>query len=1754
MKIRPALILTLLLLIIGSAHASDAKVYNKVMAEFGKHENRLPGTDGYYKSIDALESALKEAGLSPQRQTYNTLSPVTKKCSLKVDGKEIGSVFPLGPNGVSPTTTGGSEITGHLVYLGGGTLDEMNGKKVEGSIAMLDMSSSRMAQVFSQGAKAVIFIGDEKATQWQVSEHFTILPASIPRLYMSRETATKNNLFAKAESAALVSLDIATNWKDSEGVNLWLQIPGAAGKEFGMGAEEAIILSTTLDTFGVVPDLCPGQREAANVALLAQIAANLSESKPDRSIVIAFFGSHYNSQDGARHFFWAVNKANTDSSNRDPLDMRLGFYKEELGELNQRLDLLQNPDLLASDNGVLTKILQEMRRKLDTWSNEINFSLRQIAIKQLEEGLNKDPETIREFYRLKREKRIWNEMKRQLILKEIDKPQPLIDINYVNDWPALCVNLYKGNEKDASELEQRTWKALTGAARDTIESAVKEIHKAGKDKATPITEEQQQEILDALNAIVDVKSNFSKQEDFATAKTNYNTDRLVDNFTRLSSSETEFLNRLLLDTVLDGTVIGCIDYQPHFRLLVKAVSEDLNTRKSEVETFIRHNAAHTTLAEAMITPKGVKKIVGHYNLDFANDKDKWIPAVTSDTGVVLNKAASLGVCLKNLSAMSDIYQSSVGENVDNGIFLPALKGTYKPVSLAIPGHKMFPISISNGIGCFSYNFMTTGDPLNRDELPVRGQYSLNGLAGQLTQFFTGLAKDERISMKCPFLPQSIKNDTVFVRENGKSRGYMFHNIAKGSIESEGTAWHGIGVYFNPGRDTMAKPAAGQTRLTFSRIYGDGCTFAPLVCNPIWGDYYFAVHYDEKGELDRISDSAKRNRLFFAKGGAFFRPINQLGYDIPKPAKILNAKNNSTFKMSMNMRSVDLSVFYLDKHLNYKYIGNGLTILGSIDENPKGLGVELDPVEMISSNTNLQSSLDYKILNKERLDALIKRNIRNQSIQKLWTEAEEHSINASEERKVKATGPAAANEFYSMALGQRAYTPLHNAANDMVQAVIILMILSIPFAFAMERLLLGFTTIYKQIGGFTFMFLSTFGILYFFHPAFSLADAPTMIFLAFVIILLSGLVIFIVMSKFRHEIKAMQGLVSKVHSAQSEGSTALASILIGISGMRNRPLKTMLTAATIVLLTFTILVFSSFSSREGVFKTYIGQGSGLDRIEIHRPSFLSIPGMFTESCEIINRDSYEVYHRNAMYNDPLSRKFASSSPITIIALNPKSGKTLGLKAMLGIQPGELKHNKALEKILPGMGKFAIVESQDKAGKNTANALPPIYLSEIAAKTLSLSKGDKVLILGKAYAYADNFDNSLLQNYSNLDDTKLLPPDYDATLKENDISSGSNNEMLAESLENIDTSSFVWTPTDQTAITTFEALQEEDSLHNFMTLYPKGNADIDKTAHSIAQVFIGPIFSKSPAGAEQFFFTRALEGSGMSEIVVPLILGGLIIFSSLLGSIVDREKEIFTYSALGLAPPDVAALFFAESSVYAVLGGMGGYLFSQLIAKLLTFLASLNLFTAPEMNFSALSSIYTILLVMATVILSTIYPALKAGKSANPGVARKWKMPAPDGNLMKFIFPFTVSASDLAGVLSFIREHFEAHSDASLGTFASRDVRLFKQASNTGGDESLGIMATLSLAPFDLGVFQHFRLYSKSSDIEGIEEVVIELERVSGPPGAWIRANRKFIDELRNQFLLWRSLPIETIEHYRELTAKTLTEDTNVIDQGNTDGES
>ena len=791
----------------------------------------------------------------------------------------------------------------------------------------------------------------------------------------------------------------------------------------------------------------------------------------------------------------------------------------------------------------------------------------------------------------------------------------------------------------------------------------------------------------------------------------------------------------------------------------------------------------------------------------------------------------------------------------------------------------------------------------------------------------------------------------------------------------------------------------------------------------------------------------------------------------------------------------------------EYIGTGLSLADPFDH----------PV------TPEQTSHDLITLNGGRLDMLRSNHIRAESLEVLNSLADDIRQDAASQKSLRVR-----NSWLDAAssMARRPYIPLVNQIKDLVTAVVVLLLLAIPFAYSLERLLIGTPHIYRQIGWFVLFFGITFSVLYMVNPAFRIAATPIIIFLAFGIILLSSLVIFIMARKLQAEMKKLQGISATVHSADvSRLSTMTAAVHMGISTMRRRPLRTILTAATVVLLTFTILTFASFGSSWGNRVTYKGPLTGPTRIvarhqmfnPINQGVFQMIAGYLSGEGEVVPRywicpTGTEVF---------LATRYSFIN-FERLASDENGDYTVRIASAMGLDSRDIDRQPELRNLFEGQ-----IDLLDSNG---------IFLTDAVAKELNLSPADigkaSVLYLGQKLIYAGKIKDKLA-SYEMLETSSILPVDYLASAAgrtdQFNIKAGQATQSLSE-IPDVESTQFVNYNLDMNVIIPAEVAKRLGGRIHSFTVYPNDLEKAQDLAARIARLSELPTYVGDADGVHRLLFTSLTKTSGLKDLMIPVCLGGLIVFATMLGSVSDREREIYTFSSLGLAPPHVASLFFAEASVYAVIGGMGGYLLGQAVARLVGYLADLGYMSAIDMNYSSTNAIMTILTVMGTVLISTIYPAVKASRSANPGIQRAWKIPQPEGNLYDIMFPFTVSAYDITGVVSFLNEHFESFSDTSLGVFATMQSNIFKQAEN----DMLGIRASVALAPFDLGVTQNFALLSEPSEIEGIDEIRILIWRTSGARGDWIRANRVFINELRRQLLIWRAVPQEITDKYRQST--------------------
>ncbi|MCC7517736.1 MAG: FtsX-like permease family protein [Verrucomicrobiae bacterium] len=884
-------------------------------------------------------------------------------------------------------------------------------------------------------------------------------------------------------------------------------------------------------------------------------------------------------------------------------------------------------------------------------------------------------------------------------------------------------------------------------------------------------------------------------------------------------------------------------------------------------------------------------------------------------------------------------------------------------------------------------------------------------------------------------------------------------------------------------------------------------------------------------------------MFHSQSGRFLGKTLPFGEGFrPSGFSLLNGLTDSAYRR-FHLRYdpfCGVGAFYVEKPMGIKILyqdqlnrENVAMLINCPPGASKGIGFEPgngQPPGPRPPTRNLRddAASDFVNLDETRLNRLRQRNIILNSLESLHARATgalgQARLAASAFRHAMAEGGFS----LAVALERHVYHPVITTTNDMVVAVTFLLVLAIPFSLGVQSLLFATYSVYRKIAAFALVFAATFVVLYFVHPAFAFAATPMIIILAFVVMVMSGGVIWLIGNKFVYEVNKMQGLATAAHALRRGAVGNLgAALSLAISTMRRRPVRTLLTTATVLLLTFTILSFVSVQTEDGISRHPIGVGDAATRLLVHRKVWRSMDRNVLAEMRRLVGPRGDVRGRFWLTEEidlDVSVKGQSSNLRLAIPLLGPDGTRAQASALLTLDSRELELLPALREGLSGrVAEFA-------EGKG-------IYLSPAVARQLSVREGDPVRLRGLRFTVLGTFDPSKIAALRDLDGARLLPVNFVATQQamrfSNKGSAGGGIEastdqqsdledalahLEPQALEAVDPENVVLVPT-----------QSESALGmslKCLTVYPAAGTDLEKLATDLALVNETGAYLNQGGETTLFFYGKKYGVSGTADVLIPLLLGGLIIFSTMLGSVIDREKEIYTFSALGLAPKTIAALFFVEAGVYAVIGGFGGYLLSQVVTRLLEVLAAWGLFRAPEMNYSSSTAIYTILLVMATVMVSTIYPALQAARKATADTRRAWRPPRPEDDTCRFEFPFTISRHDIGGIVCFIREHFATHADRTVGRFAVDAPRIFLESRHG----MPGLSAAIWLQPFDQGISQGFELTARPSEIEEVCEIHVELTRRSGPPTAWERAYRVFLGDMRLQFLLWRTLPDDVRNHY------------------------
>ena len=693
---------------------------------------------------------------------------------------------------------------------------------------------------------------------------------------------------------------------------------------------------------------------------------------------------------------------------------------------------------------------------------------------------------------------------------------------------------------------------------------------------------------------------------------------------------------------------------------------------------------------------------------------------------------------------------------------------------------------------------------------------------------------------------------------------------------------------------------------------------------------------------------------------------------------------------------------------------------------------------------------------------------------------------------------------------RVYPQAQQTANDVVQGVIFYLFLLIPFAYFLERLLFGFSDLKRQLGAAFGIFLVIFFIFSQIHPAFSIgAVNPLIILIAFVMLALSVIVSLLVWGKFEEQLKQFNKSVSGVHKADvGRASIAFAAFALGISNMRRRKERTLLTCLTLVLLTFTVLSFTSI-------------------VNTIRYNDVAAPGTALYNGILLRLPTWDSLQQPAYRL--LSDEYGSRFPVA-----PRAwffGTQQGQQSYLHLTRAHFATDvKGVNGLTPQEAQVTGVDKALTSGRWFSRA--DTYAAVIpqgVATSLQITPSDvgKVTInfSGVPYLVIGIVDAGKLKTIKDLDNEALTPVDYQAQQSQGGGGgaggggAGGGAQGFQEYLH-LDPDNVLYVPYN-TLINLGGDLRS--------VAINMGSAKTTATElQSLMPRLDLNLYAGENGENHRFSAIGATSSQGLINIIIPILIAALIVLNTMLGSVFERVKEIAIFSSIGLSPTNIAMLFIAEALVYGIIGAVSGYLIGQGLAKAISVF---HILPGLYLNFSSTSAELAIGLVVAVVLLSTIFPARKASEVATPAVDRTWKVPEPDGDVWKITLPFAVAGAQANGINQFLAEWFRAYEEQSVGDFLTQGIETTTES--VGGVDAYRLSGRVWLAPFDLGVSQMISLDTTPTDLEDVYQVSLTLTRVSGDVSNWKRVNRRFLNVIRKQFLIWRTLTELQRDRYLEI---------------------
>lgn len=849
----------------------------------------------------------------------------------------------------------------------------------------------------------------------------------------------------------------------------------------------------------------------------------------------------------------------------------------------------------------------------------------------------------------------------------------------------------------------------------------------------------------------------------------------------------------------------------------------------------------------------------------------------------------------------------------------------------------------------------------------------------------------------------------------------------------------------------------------------------------------------------------------------FIPLSSRGDSPPRVYGVSGIKSDVSTKLTLGDGLPSASLFVKDNERVKILTKDKRTLLNPTEEEPEGVGYASS--SEVGSDVFAKIARDMSVLNHARINRL--RDVAN-DLAKYFVQRGDEAIEKMTAALEEGDHIGYLRHLYEAVGAQvKSYEQSKATIDDMLKAVVVYMALLLPFCFFVQKLIFNFVKIESQMGAFAGLFILTFIVFRLIHPAFRVAQAAEAIFVAFIMGSLGLFVINILRGRFETEMQILFRNFSVTGTDEVDYSTVgQKAMLIGVNNMKRRRVRTTLTTATIVLVAFTMLSFTSISKK--VNPTIIARGKSVP----YTGFMYHLPGNF-----FLDEPAFDIF--STMFHGKgvialrrwLTPDQANAPEPFHIKCN--NGKEINVDAVLGLSVNE---DNFIDEIPLVAGRFF-------SSDNAKEAVIAASLADSLGIDPDNLENCSLVFKGVDLKVSGIVDDEAFRMMRDLDNSPILPIKQISTEGSDTASKQQEVEEMLMSMDGgmddgggilfyVDMSALLMVPLNTSQQFGAKPYSVSVKLSAGEKIWPMMDTLLTATKAKFYISSIKPFAADEegkneiPAGIYYVGSNYKTSIGGLAVLIIPLLITSTIILNTMLGSVYERKKEIAVYNAIGLNPHHIGMFFLAESFVYGVIGAVGGYLIGQLLS---IFINTFGIVEGINLNYSSMSVAYVIIFTVAVVVLSTIYPAVVATKAAVPSGKRKWALPPHDGNRMAVVFPFIYHPKLAIGLMAYLHEYFQAFTEASFGDLIAEELD-HSCGVDAKGRKTYNIQYHLTLVPFDLGVTQNADFTLSYNDLVQAYQLEMVLTRVSGQDSNWVTTNKPFLERMRKYLMRWRNLDV------------------------------